>query len=125
MSIQILISAGELVDRITILRIKRARISDPAKTRRVQEELNRLEPLLADLPDTPGLDALTGRLHALNAELWDIEDAKRRCEAEQRFDDAFVDLARRVYLRNDDRAALKRAIDVLTGSEPGEVKSHG
>lgn len=124
MAILIPISAGELVDRITILRLKRARIADVAKQARVQLELDALEPLLAALPSSPDIDRLITQLDALNSELWDIEEAKRRHETEQCFDAAFIDLARRVYLRNDDRAAAKRAIDALTGSEPGEVKSH-
>lgn len=119
------VPVGDLFDRITVLRLKRDRIADPAKQAAVAAYLSRLEQAAEAVPPSAELTALVAALQAVNAELWDIEDAKRRHEAEQRFDDAFVQLARRVYLRNDDRAAIKRAIDGLTGSGVIEVKSHG
>ena len=119
------ISVGELIDKITILRLKAERLTDPAKLVNVGHELSRLEALARDLPRTQEFEHLTARLQALNATLWDIEDAKRRHEREGRFDAEFVELARQVYLRNDERAALRRALSIAAGSEIVEEKSHG
>lgn len=119
------ISVGELIDKITILRLKVERLTDPAKLANVGRELSRLEALARDLPRTPEFEDLTARLQALNATLWDIEDAKRRHEREGRFDADFIELARQVYLRNDERAALRRALSVAAGSDIVEEKSHG
>ena len=119
------ISVGELIDKITILRLKAERLTDPAKLANVGRELSRLETLARDLPRTPEFEDLTARLLALNATLWDIEDAKRRHEREGRFDADFIELARQVYLRNDERAALRRALSVAAGSDIVEEKSHG
>ncbi|WP_296815587.1 DUF6165 family protein [Brevundimonas sp.] len=119
------ISVGELIDKITILRLKAERLTDPVKLANVGRELSRLEALADDLPQTPEFADLTARLQALNAVLWDIEDAKRRHEREGRFDAEFVALARQVYLRNDERAALRRALSVAAGSAIVEEKSHG
>ena len=118
------ISVGELIDKITILRLKAERIADPARLANVSHELSRLEALTSDLPDTPEFAEVAARLQAVNAALWDIEDGKRRHEREARFDAAFVELARQVYLRNDERAALKRAINALLNSELIEEKSY-
>lgn len=119
------ISAGELIDKITILRIKAERLTDAAKLANVRTELSLLEELAQrHLPASAELDALTADLHAVNAGLWDVEDSKRACEREKRFDDAFVALARRVYLENDRRAAIKRQINDLTGSTVVEEKSY-
>ena len=119
------ISLGELIDKITILRLKAERLSDPDKLANVTRELARLEALARDLPQTPEFVDLTARLQTLNATLWDIEEAKRRHEREGRFDAEFVELARQVYLRNDERAALRRALSVAAGSAIVEEKSHG
>ena len=118
------ISAGELVDKITILRVKAERI-DAAKAPNVLKELRLLEALAAEaLPDTPELAALFAELTGVNAALWDIEDGKRDCERRQDFGDEFVRLARAVYLENDRRAAIKRAINDATGSDLVEEKSY-
>ncbi|MGR4865020.1 DUF6165 family protein [Caulobacter sp. LARHSG274] len=119
------VSAGELIDKITILRVKAERIGDPAKEANVRAELALLEATAArELPASDELDRLTAELTAINAALWDIEDGKRDCERRQDFGPAFVQLARRVYIDNDSRAAVKRAINVLVGSEIVEEKSY-
>jgi hypothetical protein len=119
------ISAGELVDKVTILRVKAARIGDPAKQANVLKELRLLEELaLGALPDTPTLTALTAELTVVNAALWDIEEGKRDCERRQDFGSEFVRLARAVYLENDRRAAIKRAINEECGSDLVEEKSY-
>jgi hypothetical protein len=119
------ISAGELVDKITILRVKAERIGDAAKQANVVKELTLLEALAAEaLPASLQIEALTAELTEVNAALWDIEDAKRDCERCQDFGADFVRLARAVYLENDRRAAIKRAINDETGSDLIEEKSY-
>lgn len=125
MSILAPISAGELVDKITILRVKAQRIGDQAKEANVRKELAMLEALAADaLPASAEIERLTGELAQVNAALWDIEDGKRDCERRGDFGDRFVALARSVYIENDRRAAIKRAINEATGSDIVEEKSY-
>jgi hypothetical protein len=125
MSIMAPISAGELVDKITILRVKAQRIGDPAKEANVRKELAMLEAIAADaLPASTEIERLTGELAAVNGALWDIEDGKRDCERRQEFGDRFVQLARSVYIENDRRAAIKRAINEAAGSDIVEEKSY-
>jgi len=119
------VSAGELVDKITILRVKVTRIGDPAKEANVRAELALLE-ATADqaLESSPELERLTADLTQINAALWDVEDGKRDHERRQDFGPSFVALARQVYIDNDRRAAVKRAINALVGSEIVEEKSY-
>jgi hypothetical protein len=125
MSIMAPISAGELVDKITILRVKAARIGDPAKEANVRKELAMLETLAESaLPATPEIERLTVELAEVNGALWDIEDGKRDCERRQDFGPRFVGLARSVYIENDRRAAIKRAINEAAGSDIVEEKSY-
>ena len=125
MSIMAPISAGELVDKITILRVKAARIGDPAKEANVRKELSLLEATAEQhLPKTAEIDRLTAELAEVNGALWDIEDGKRDCERRQDFGDRFVQLARSVYVENDRRAAIKRAINEAAGSDIVEEKSY-
>jgi hypothetical protein len=119
------ISPGELLDKITILRIKSARIADPAKLANVQLELSRLEASrAATLPADADLAAEEAALEHVNAQLWDIEDRIREHEGAQRFDAAFIELARAVYLRNDERSAVKRRINLKLHSALIEEKSY-
>jgi hypothetical protein len=119
------VSAGELIDKITILRVKATRIGDAAKEANVRAELALLEETAArELPQSPELEDLVAQLTEINAALWDIEDGKRDCERRQDFGPAFVALARRVYIDNDQRAAVKRQINTLVGSEIVEEKSY-
>jgi len=125
MSIMAPISAGELVDKITILRVKAARIGDAAKEANVRKELGMLEALAAEaLPQTDEIARLTAELAEVNGALWDIEDGKRDCERRQDFGEKFVALARSVYVENDRRAAIKRAINEAAGSDIVEEKSY-
>ena len=120
------ISVGELFDKISILEIKAEAIGDPAKRANVLRELAALEAVRRrDTPSIPPLDALRGELKLVNRRLWEIEDALREHERDGRFDARFVELARGVYRENDRRAALKRRINELTGSEIVEEKSYG
>ena len=119
------ISPGELLDKITILRIKSVRITDAAKLANVRLELSRLEQnWAASVPAATDLLAEETELARVNAALWDIEDQIRDHESEQRFDAGFIELARSVYLRNDERAAIKRRINLKLASELVEEKSY-
>jgi Family of unknown function (DUF6165) len=119
------VSPGELLDKITILRIKLARIADPAKVANVRVELGLLEQSWRDsgCADVP-LAAEERALHAVNERLWDIEDRIRAKEAVQTFDREFIELARAVYLTNDERAAIKKRINQQLGSRLIEEKSY-
>lgn len=117
------VSAGELIDKITILEIKAERISDAAKLANVRKELD----ALSALRDQHGLDALTtltADLKVVNETLWVVEDEIRELEAASRFDDRFIALARAVYVTNDRRAALKKEINLAVGSAIVEEKSY-
>ena len=119
------ISPGELIDKITILEIKRERLSDAAKLANVRYALDRLqETRSATLAAKGELGRLEAELKAVNERLWDIEDEIRDCERRSDFGAAFVALARQVYRQNDRRAALKKAIDGLYGSAMTEEKSY-
>lgn len=119
------VSHGELIDKITILRIKSERIRDETKLTNVRRELTTLEATWSQCAQSSAsLDALVARLQATNAELWDIEDRLRIKEARQEFDEAFIQLARSVYFTNDRRAALKREINVLLASSLVEEKEY-
>jgi len=118
-------SLGELIDKITVLRIKAERIGEEEKLANVRRELALLERLAReDGPVGSSIDFMTDRLAAVNARLWDIEDAIRICEREGDFGPRFLALARSVYGENDTRAALKRAINTLANSAIVEEKSY-
>lgn len=119
------VSWGELIDKITILEIKSARIADPAKFVNVKRELNALT-RARDGQGKPlaGLDELARELRRVNEALWQIEDDIRECEAKRDFGAKFVELARAVYRTNDKRAELKRRVNELMGSELIEEKSY-
>ncbi len=124
-SIVIEIAPGELIDKITILEVKRDRIEDPEKQANVMNELAILRDAQGrSIPSSKELRNLTCQLKAVNERLWEIEDALRDCERKQRFDERFIDLARSVYLHNDARARLKREVNVLLGSTIIEEKSY-
>ncbi|WPY93681.1 DUF6165 family protein [Limimaricola variabilis] len=116
---------GELIDKLTILEIKLARIIDPDKRANVAREHALLEAAREEaVPESEGLDHLRGELAAINLELWEIEDEIRACEARRDFSERFIALARAVYRTNDRRAAVKRRINLLLGSDLVEEKSY-
>ncbi len=118
-------SPGEFLDKLTILEIKAARITDPGKLANVQRELELLRATWAASPlAARDVSALVAGLRAANEALWEVEDRLRACEAERRFDAEFVELARTVYHTNDRRAAIKRQLNLLLGSELLEEKSY-
>ena len=119
------VSPGELLDKITILKIKQERIHDAAKLANVRLELELLEQTWRHsgcAAASPGADERA--LRAVNEKLWDIEDRIRAKESTRSFDAEFVELARAVYLANDERAAIKRRINVTLGSRIIEEKSY-
>jgi len=119
------ISPGELLDKITILRIKSARMSDATKLANVRLELSLLTRTWKDSGLATGrVDAEEQALQAVNERLWDIEDHIRDKEAARSFDAGFVELARSVYICNDERAALKKKINLALGSRIVEEKSY-
>ncbi|MGB5949229.1 MAG: DUF6165 family protein [Parvibaculum sp.] len=119
------VGPGELIDKITILEIKSERMSDVEKLRNVRHELGILNAArAAHIPATAELARLEAQLKAVNEALWIIEDDIRQCEADRDFGGEFVALARSVYKQNDKRAALKKEINLLTGSAIVEEKSY-
>jgi Family of unknown function (DUF6165) len=119
------VSPGELLDKITILRIKVARIQDAAKLANVKLELSLLEQTWKDSGADAHDVALDERaLENINGQLWDIEDRIRDKEARQTFDREFIELARAVYICNDERAAIKKRINLQLGSRLIEEKSY-
>ncbi len=124
MPIMVPVSAGELVDKILILRIKAERV-EPSKQTNVRKELSMLEETAhSSLPQSEQLASMTGELLDVNIALWEIEDAIRDCERAGDFGPDFVRLARAVYVQNDRRAVVKRSINDLVGSEIVEEKSY-
>ena len=108
---------GEVFDKLTILDIKLLHLRSPSQQQSLQSERQAIEQAIGPRSRfPPGLDALVDALRALNQQLWHVEEGKRRCEREQCFDVHFVQLAREVYLKNDQRAVIKRQINDLLGS---------
>jgi hypothetical protein len=117
-------SAGDLLDRITILQIKSHRIEDPAKLRHVLRELESLEETAADLLNDPMLWSSTRELYGVNLKLWDIEEQVRLFIRASMLGEDYVAVATKVPQFNDRRATIKRRINELVGSALVEVKSH-
>jgi tetratricopeptide (TPR) repeat protein len=123
--IHVEISPGELLDKITILKIKRERIADAAKLANVESELAMLEASRdRAIVDSDELAGLTAELRGVNEALWQVEDELRRCERAGDFGPRFIELARSVYRLNDRRAAIKRQINEKLGSRLTEEKSY-
>ena len=119
------ISAGELIDKITILEIKKIKISDENKLKDVEKELASLnETFKKFIPDPSQVKPLIDKLKSINLKLWDIESGKREAEKNMDFGEKFIELARTVYKNNDERAKIKLEINNLLGSNIKEVKSH-
>jgi tetratricopeptide (TPR) repeat protein len=120
------IAPGELLDKLTILRLKGARLRDEEKLRHIRTELAILEAARGgNLPTSEELARLEKALCTVNAALWDIEDELRRCERAADFGPRFIELARSVYRHNDERAALKRRINDRLGAAFAEQKAYG
>ncbi len=119
------ISAGELIDKITILEIKKEKISNKEKLVEVNKELISLnETLKKSINNESKIVSFKNDLKNINLKLWDIEDGKRSAEKNNQFDEKFIELARSVYKFNDERAKIKSAINEALGSNIKEVKSY-
>ena len=119
------ISAGELLDKITILEIKKEKITDSKKLKDINKELSSLVKTSNEkIPDKKRIEDLVSNLKKINLKLWNIEENKRRAEKEKKFDETFIQLSRDVYKSNDERAKIKLKINDILGSNIKEVKSH-
>jgi len=119
------ISAGELLDKISILEIKLENIKDKEKLAEINKEYKSLEETKKlNIEITNNLEKLTDQLKKINLKLWDIEEEKRICEKNSDFGEKFIQLSRNVYLNNDKRAKIKSDINKLLGSNIREVKSY-
>ena len=119
------ISAGELLDKITILEIKKEKIKDSQKLIDIKKELSSLTKTSDEkIPDKSEINNLVTNLKQINLKLWDIEENKRLAEKNQKFDEKFIKLSREVYKTNDERAKIKLKINEILGSNIKEVKSH-
>ena len=119
------ISAGELCDKITILEIKKTKISNKEKLENIEKELTSLnETIKKFIPNHDQIISLVNKLKEINLKLWDIEDGKRAAEKNNDFGKKFIELARNVYKFNDERAKIKLAINNALGSNIKEVKSY-
>ena len=119
------ISAGELIDKITILEIKKEKITNKDKLIEIEKELLSLDDTMKKfIPDNSQISKFKNNLKDINLQLWDIEDGKRSAEKNNDFGEKFVELARNVYKFNDERAKIKLAINNTLGSNVKEVKSY-
>ncbi len=118
------ISLGELVDKISILIIKKKNIIDKTKLDHVKKELDFLQKTLMNYVQQEEINNYLENLININSKLWNIEDDIRECERKKLFDQTFIDLARSVYFTNDERAKVKNDINKNFGSELVEVKSY-
>lgn len=119
------VGVGELLDKITILRIKTNRMSDATQLEHVRHELKILEQTWSNSAcEHESIADLVAKLQEVNIRLWDIEDEIRDCEAKKDFSQRFIDLARAVYITNDERSRLKKSINNVCGSAIVEEKSY-
>lgn len=118
------VSNGEILDKISILAIKKSKIQDKNKLENVYTEYNTLLPHFDQIVNTQQLGDLYWNLSAVNTELWDVEDKLRELEKSRTFNTEFIELARSVYYLNDRRAELKKNINILSGSDLIEEKSY-
>ena len=119
------VSVGELLDKISILEIKQEKIKDPNKLKFIKDEYSILkEQLNTKVKSTDEINKLYKSLKEINSKLWNIEDDKRLCEKEKRFDERFIKLSRDVHFLNDERAKIKSEINTLMNSNIKEIKEY-
>ena len=124
MIINIPISLGELIDKISILVIKEKKITDDKKNNLIRKELTLLRKTLNEVANNNSINDYLNQLIDVNSALWKIEDEIRYCEKNKKFDQKFIELARSVYITNDKRAEIKLEINKKFGSKIVEVKSY-
>ena len=118
------VSVGEIIDKLSILQVKKNKISDKTKLEFVNKEFEILQNLSSVYLNNIEIESLYNQLVEINSSLWDIEDKLRVIEKEKRFEGEFISLARKVYFTNDERFRLKNEINLLTFSEIREVKDY-
>ena len=118
------VSVGEIIDKLSILQVKKNRISDKTKLEFVNKEFEILQNLSSVYLNNIEIESLYNQLVEINSSLWDIEDKLRVIEKEKRFEGEFISLARKVYFTNDERFRLKNEVNLLTFSEIREVKDY-
>jgi hypothetical protein len=118
------VSNGEILDKISILAIKKSKIQDKAKLKNVYHEYETLLPYFDQIVNTQQLGDIYWNLSTVNTELWDVEDKLRELEKSRTFNTEFIELARSVYYLNDRRAEFKKNINILSGSDLIEEKSY-
>ena len=119
------VSVGELLDKISILEIKKDKIKDPEKLEYINDELSLLkEEYKNNIKSDKKIEQLYQSLKIINSRLWTIEDDKRKCEKEKDFTENFIKLSRDVHILNDDRAKIKLEINNHTGSKIKEIKEY-
>ena len=118
------VSVGEMIDKLSILQVKKKKISNPEKLSYVNKEFELLYNLSTDFLNNMEIENLYHELVKTNSSLWDIEDKLRVAEKDQKFDEEFISLARKVYFTNDERFRLKNEINLITSSEIREIKDY-
>ena len=122
--IKIPVSVGELIDKLSILHVKQLKISNEEKLEYVNKEFELLYNISSYYLNNQEIENLYHQLVEINKKLWDIEDKLRVIESENNFDSTFIELARKVYFKNDERFRLKNEINLITSSEIREMKDY-
>lgn len=122
--VEIPVSVGELIDKLSILQIKKQKVTDEPKLEKINREYRLLLSYSMSYLDIEAIDKLFNDLMGVNLQLWDVEDKLRILEKEKSFGEEFVELARAVYHLNDERFSIKNKINILLGSDIHEVKQY-
>ena len=122
--ISVPVSIGEMIDKLSILQVKKNNVKDENKLIFIKKEFELLYNFSSEYLSNLETESLYHRLVEVNSNLWDVEDKLRVMEKEQRFDDEFISLARKVYFTNDERFRLKNEINLITDSEIREIKDY-
>jgi len=122
--LKIPVSIGELIDKLSILQVKKIKIQNPQSLKFVSEEFDLLKDLSQSFLGNENIETLYNQLIEVNSNLWDVEDKLRVYESEKRFDEEFIELSRKVYYTNDERFRLKNEINLITSSQIREVKDY-
>jgi hypothetical protein len=118
------VSVGEMIDKLSILQVKKNNVKDENKLIFIKKEFELLYNFSSEYLSNLETESIYHRLVEVNSNLWDVEDKLRVMEKEQRFDDEFISLARKVYFTNDERFRLKNEINLITDSEIREIKDY-
>jgi hypothetical protein len=122
--ISIPVSVGEMIDKLSILQVKKIKVSNEEKLEFINKEFELLYNFSSEYLNNLEIELIYSKLILVNTNLWDIEDKLRILEKEKKFDTEFIALARKVYFTNDERFRLKNEINLLTSSEIREIKDY-